>query len=70
MDTRTAIRELDEVIARARSVAEREAAFANVLPDCGPRRRKRAQAHTMRAHVHRLRKLRSAMKDGRRSRAR
>jgi hypothetical protein len=67
MDTRTMMRELDEVIARAQSVAERESAFVNVLPDCGLRRRKQQQVRTMRVHVHRLRKLRSTVRERRRS---
>jgi hypothetical protein len=54
MDTRTMIRELDEVIARAHSAAEREVALLDVLPNCGLRRRKQAQVRTMRAHVDRL----------------
>jgi hypothetical protein len=67
MDTRTMMRELDEVIARAQSVAERESAFVNVLPDGGLRRRKQEQVRTMRVHVHRLRKLRSTVRERRRS---
>ena len=61
MDTRTMIRELDEVIARAQSAAEREATLLDVLPECGLRRRKQAQLRTLRAHVHRLRRLRSTV---------
>ena len=62
MDTRTMIRELDEVIARAHSAAEREVALLDVLPNCGLRRRKQAQVRTMRAHVDRLQRLRSSLK--------
>ena len=67
MDTRTMMRELDEVIARAQSVAEQESALVNVLPDCGLRRRKQEQVRTMRVHVYRLRKLRSTVRERRRS---
>ena len=66
MDTRTKMRELDEVIARAQSAAEREATLVDVLPDCGLRRKKQAQVRTMRSYVHRLQRLRSAVKATRR----
>jgi hypothetical protein len=61
MDTRTMIRELDEVIERARSTAEREAAMVEALPNCSLRRRKLAQLQKMRSYVHRLRRLRSTV---------
>jgi len=60
------VRELDEVIARAQSATERETALVETLPDCGLRRRKLEQVRKMRAHVHRLRSLRSAVKAERR----
>src|SRR5262245_55342444 len=62
MDTRTMLRELDEVIARAQSTAEREAAILEVLPDCVLRRRKQERLRATRAHVHRLRELRSTVR--------
>ena len=61
MDTRTKMRELDEVIRRVQSAAEREATLVDVLPDCGLRRKKQAQVRTMRTYVHRLQRLRSAV---------
>jgi hypothetical protein len=64
MDTRTTMRELDEVIARVQSAAERETALLDVLAECSLRRRKLVQQRTMRAHVHRLRRLRGAVSPG------
>ena len=66
MDTRTMIRELDEVIERARSTAEREEALVDALPNCSLRRRKFAQLQRMRSYVHRLRRLRSTVRVKRR----
>ena len=66
MHTRTMMRELDEVIARAQSTVEREAAILDALPDCRLRRRKQERVRSTRAHVHRLRKLRGTMAAGRR----
>jgi hypothetical protein len=66
MDARTMMRELDEVITRVQSAAACEAALVEVLPDCSLRRRKQAQLRTIRAHMHRLQRLRSAVKIRRR----
>jgi uncharacterized coiled-coil DUF342 family protein len=66
MDLRTMVRELEEVIARAQSATERETAVVEALPECGLRRRKWDQVRKMRAHVHRLRNLRSSVKAKRR----
>jgi hypothetical protein len=62
MDLRTMVRELDEVIARARSATEREVALLKALPQCGLRKKKQEQVQAMRAHVYRLQRLRSAVK--------
>ena len=61
MDHRTALRELDELIARARSATERETALLNVLPGCISRERKQRQVRAMRVRLHELRQLRSAL---------
>ncbi len=66
MDNRTMTRELDEMIARAQSVTEREIALSHILPNCRLRRSKQEQVRTMRAHVQRLRRLRCAVKAERR----
>lgn len=66
MDLRTMMRELDEVIERARSVTEREAMLSSALPDGGLRRRKRQQIRIMRAHLHRLRSFRTMVRAKRR----
>ena len=65
MHTRTMMSELDEVIARAESTVEREAAILDALPDCRLRRRKKERVRSTRAHVHRLRRLRCTMTAGR-----
>jgi hypothetical protein len=65
MERRTMMRELDEVIARAQTATAREAALVDVLPDCDLRHRKQEQVRTMRAHVHRLQRLRSALRTNR-----
>jgi hypothetical protein len=65
MDACTIVRELDEIIARARSATERELALLMALPEYGLRERKQEQIHGMRAHMYRLQKLRSAVKTGR-----
>ena len=66
MDLRTMIRELDEVIARARCAAERETILLNALPDCGLRRRKRKQVRDQRNQLQRLRSLRRGLRTRRR----
>ena len=66
MDSRTMVRELDEMIARARSVMARELALVKALPECALRKRKQQQVHAMRAHVHQLQSLRTAVKIKRR----
>lgn len=66
MDTRTMMRELDEVIARAQSAAGREAALLDILSDCDLHRRKQMKLRAMRAHVHRLQRLRSEVNMSRR----
>ena len=62
MDSRTMVRELDEIIARARSATERELALLKALPECELRKRKQAEVHAMRAHVYRLQRFRSNVK--------
>ncbi len=65
MDTRTTMRELDEVIARAQVTVEREAAIMDVLPDCGLRRRAQERVRATRAHIRQLQKLRSSVRASR-----
>jgi hypothetical protein len=62
MDQRTTLRELDELIARARTTTERETALLDVLPECWLRDRKIRQIRTMKARLHQLRVLRTALK--------
>jgi len=66
MDLRTKMRELDEVIGRAHCAIEREIALLEVLPNSRLRRRKQHRMRIMRAHLDRLRCLRSAIKTTRR----
>jgi hypothetical protein len=61
MDVRTAVRELDEMIARTRSATERETKLVRVLPACSLRRRKKRVVRTMRDQLQRLENLRSAV---------
>jgi hypothetical protein len=68
MDHRVVLRELDELIARARSATERETALLKVLPGCVLRERKQRQVRTMRARLHELRQLRCALTVTRRPR--
>jgi hypothetical protein len=65
MDTRTTMRELDEVIARAQFTVERDAAAVDVLPDSGLRRRTQERVRATRAHVRHLQKLRSTVRASR-----
>jgi hypothetical protein len=62
MDSRTMVRELDEMIARARSVMERELSLVKALPECGLRKRKQQQVYALRAHLHQLQSLQTAVK--------
>ena len=67
MDLRTMIRELDEIIARARSAAERETTLLNALPDCDLLHRKQKQPRARRNQMQRLRGLRSKLRTRRRA---
>lgn len=62
MDSGTMVRELDEMIARARTVLEREITLVEALLESGLRKRKQRQVRAMRAHVHQLQRLRTAVK--------
>lgn len=62
MDHRTTLRELDELISRARAATEREKALLNVLPECWLRDRKVRQVRAMKARLHELRVRRVALK--------
>ena len=62
MDLRTMTRELDEVISRAQSAAERETALFKALPEGGLRRKKQRQVRSMRAHLQLLHRFQSALK--------
>jgi hypothetical protein len=61
MDHRSTLRELDELIGRARSATERETTLLKVLPGCALRERKQRQVRAMRTRLHELRQLRTAL---------
>jgi hypothetical protein len=67
MDSRTMIRELEEVITRAQSATEREALLVKALPEGGLQRRKQRQVRSMRAHLQRLQRFQTTVKSRGRS---
>jgi hypothetical protein len=68
MDTRTIVRELDEVMARTRSATDRELKLIRALPACTLRRRKERLVAKMRSHLQRLQSLRTSVVNSRRGR--
>jgi len=68
MDTRTIVRELDEVMARTRSTTDRELELIRSLPACSLRRRKERLVSKMRSHLRRLQSLRTSVVNSRRAR--
>jgi len=68
MDTRTIVRELDEVMARTRSATDRELELIRALPACTLRRRKQQLVSRMRSQLQRLQSLRTSVVNSRRVR--
>ena len=66
MDHRTTVRELDEMIVRTRSAAEREMKLVRALPPCGLRRRKERLVRSMRDHLRQLHSLQTTVQRHRR----
>ena len=66
MDSRTTIRELDELIKRTQSAIEHDQAILKASPEAGLRDEKQQQIGAMRIQLRRLRTKRKAIKVNRR----